>query len=171
MPKFWATIVNSVTAAFTIFQPDFGTSPTADSTADTITFGSSDHSVFIGGSASTDYMDFRLSGLTTIFDNGNSGSTFTVNWANGPHQKLTISAATLSLFFTNTLTPLTTYNALLELQQDTSGSRVIIWQGNTIIRFPGLVLPVLSTGATNIDLMGWFYDGSAYRSRGIQFNI
>jgi len=46
--------------AFTIFQPDFGTAPTADSSNDTITFTSTDSTIDITGSASTDTLDFTL---------------------------------------------------------------------------------------------------------------
>jgi len=48
------------TAAFTVMQPDLGTSPVADSVADTLTFTSTDSSVLITGTAGTDTLDFIL---------------------------------------------------------------------------------------------------------------
>ena len=45
--------------AFSIFQPDSGTSPTADSDADTITLTSSDSSIGISGNSTTDTLDFK----------------------------------------------------------------------------------------------------------------
>lgn len=45
--------------AFAIVQPPNGTSPTADSVSDTLTFTSSDGSVTITGDATTDTIDFK----------------------------------------------------------------------------------------------------------------
>ncbi len=45
---------------FTIFQPDSGTAPTADSSNDTITFTSTDSTITITGSAATDTLNFQL---------------------------------------------------------------------------------------------------------------
>lgn len=51
------------TSAFTIIQPDNGTSPTASGTADTLTLTSSDGSITITGIAATDTIDFAVGPL------------------------------------------------------------------------------------------------------------
>lgn len=46
--------------AFTIFQPDSGTAPTADSGSDTLTMTSSDSSLSIAGNSTTDTLDLEV---------------------------------------------------------------------------------------------------------------
>jgi len=50
--------------SFTIAQPDNGTSPTADSATDTLTYTSSDASITITGNSTTDTLDFVSAGGT-----------------------------------------------------------------------------------------------------------
>jgi hypothetical protein len=58
--------------SFTIMQADSGTSPTADSSTDTLTFTSSDSSILISGDSSTDTLDFTADySSSLILDGGN----------------------------------------------------------------------------------------------------
>lgn len=61
--------------SFATMQPDFGTSPTASSPTDTLTFTSSDSSVTITGNATTDTLDFKVAndqGVRTLSAVGTS---------------------------------------------------------------------------------------------------
>ena len=65
--------------AFTIIQPDAGTSPQAESVTDTLTLTSSDGSVTITGNSTTDTIDFTGAGASPAGSDGeiqfnNSGS-------------------------------------------------------------------------------------------------
>jgi len=60
-------------AAFTIIQPDFGTTPVADSIADTLTMTSSDGTIVITGDSTTDTIDFEVNpdlNVTTLTATG-----------------------------------------------------------------------------------------------------
>ena len=82
--------------SFGIIQTPFGTSPVADGPSDSVTFSSSDSSVVITGDATTDTVDFAISGtaavasiVTTVYNN--TGSTITkgsVVYINGAHGNL-----------------------------------------------------------------------------------
>lgn len=82
--------------AFGVIQTPSGTAPTADTYNDTLTFTSSDSSVVITGNATTDTVDFAISGtasvasiVTTVYNN--TGSTITkgsVVYINGSHGNL-----------------------------------------------------------------------------------
>lgn len=67
------TIANTATAvhSFTIMQPDHGTSPTASSSSDTLTYTSSDGTVTITGNSSTKTLNFQAasSGANTLLSN------------------------------------------------------------------------------------------------------
>lgn len=60
--------------AFTIFQPDAGTAPTADSSTDTLTMTSSDSSITITGNSTTDTLDFLLKTTDLSFSSSASST-------------------------------------------------------------------------------------------------
>jgi len=73
MPRISSQLFGVPLVAFTIIQPDAGTSPTADSAADTLSLTSSDSSITITGNSTTDTIDFVLNaagiGLSGLTDN------------------------------------------------------------------------------------------------------
>ena len=76
--------------AFTIIQPDAGTSPQAESVTDTLTLTSSDGSVTITGNSTTDTIDFTgagaspdgVSGRVQFSDGSNFDSDADIFWDN-----------------------------------------------------------------------------------------
>jgi len=87
-----------------------------------------------------------------------SGTT-TVNWGNGNKASLTFGAGNItSLAFTD---PPTASNLLLKIVQDSTGSRTITsWDSS--IKWANGVVPTLSTGADEIDILTFYFDGSSY---------
>lgn len=90
-------------------------------------------------------------------DNGNSGATPTVDWNNGNKQKITLSANA-----TVTFTSLTdgVGNLLLRIVQDGTGSRTVTWPAT--VKWPGGTAPTLSTAASAIDIVSFYWDGTSY---------
>ncbi len=90
----------------------------------------------------------------TEYDNGNSGTAITINWANGNYQKLTLTG-NCTLTFTNG----NVGHQQLKLIQDATGSRTITITG---YYSSGGTAPVPTAAANSVDLMGVFYDGTNY---------
>ena len=105
--------------------------------------------------------NFNLTGLKTLifnalFDNGNSGSTFTVPWTSGAKQTITLNA---NCTFTFTA-PVGVSNLLLKLVQDGSGSRTVTWPAS--VKWAGAAAPTLTTTANAVDIVTFMYDGTNY---------
>ncbi len=92
----------------------------------------------------------------TEYDNGNSGTSKTVDWAaNGHKQKITMTG---DCTFTFTA-PAGPCNLLLKKIQDGTGSRVPTWPA--AVKWPGGTKPVHS-GASKTDVVSFYYDGTNY---------
>jgi len=90
------------------------------------------------------------------WDNGNSGATATIPWLT-QKQKITLTSATVTLTFT---APVGVGNFLLKVVQDASGSRTVTWPAAVL--WPGGSAPTLSTAASSVDIVSFYYDGSNY---------
>lgn len=92
----------------------------------------------------------------TEYDNGNSGTSKTVDWAaNGHKQKITMTG---DCAFTFTA-PVGPCNLLLKMIQDGTGSRVPTWPA--AVKWPGGTKPAHS-GASKTDIVSFYYDGTNY---------
>ena len=92
----------------------------------------------------------------TEYDNGNSGTSKTVDWAaNGHKQKITMTG---DCTFTFTA-PAGPCNLLLKKIQDGTGSRIPTWPA--AVKWPGGTKPVHS-GASKTDIVSFYYDGTNY---------
>jgi len=91
------------------------------------------------------------------YDNGNSSSSATIDWSSYQKQKITLTAATVTLTFT---APVGVGNFLLKVVQDGSGSRTVTWPAAVL--WPGGSAPTLSTAASSVDIVSFYYDGSNY---------
>jgi len=87
-----------------------------------------------------------------LHDNGNSGTSKTIDWTNGNHQRLTLTG-NCTLTFSNGLTG---GAYLLELVQDATGTRTVTWPAAVI--WPGAVAPTLTTTASRADVVTFYYD-------------
>jgi len=89
-------------------------------------------------------------------DIGLSGATPTVNWKDGPKQKITADSATLTFTFTN---PLGLASGLILKIINTNG-RTFVWPA--AVEWPGGTAPTASAGATDVDLYSFYFDGTNY---------
>ena len=99
-----------------------------------------------------------FAGFAVEFDNGNSGAAKTIDW--GKSNKQTI-AMTDDCTFTFTA-PGNKGNVLLKVT--TANSKVITFPGT--VKWPGGVKPTASTGATDVDIYTWYFDGTNYYGNG-----
>jgi hypothetical protein len=92
------------------------------------------------------------------YDEGGESGAFSINWANGNKQKVTVTGTGLDVTFTD---PGGVGNFLLKVVQG-DGSDTIDWSNETSINWPGGVAPTLSTASGAIDIITCYYDGSEY---------
>jgi hypothetical protein len=90
------------------------------------------------------------------FDNGNSGTTKTIDWANGVTQKVTLTGN--CTFTLNN--PLSSFTYVFKVIQDAVGSRTATWPAN--VKWPAGVAPVITATALRYDLITLYYDGTNY---------
>lgn len=97
-------------------------------------------------------------------DNGNSGTSKTIAFGDKNFHKLTLTGnCTISFDDPNGPTTL-----IVKLVQDGTGSRTVTWPGT--VKWQGGTAPTLSTAASSIDLISFYYDGSTYYgSAGLDF--
>ena len=97
-----------------------------------------------------------------LHDNGNSGTSKTIDWNNGNVQRLTLTA-NCTLALSNSRSG---GRYLLLLAQDATGNRVVTWPGT--VKWPGGTAPPLSGGG-KVDVISLVYDGGSYRC-GVSLN-
>jgi hypothetical protein len=119
---------------------------------------SSDGLIGIGTIAPKAKLEMNNSaGFTTQYNNGNSTATATINWPNGNKQKITLTAATVTLTFTS---PGVIGNFILEVVQDGSGGRTVVWPA--AVKWPGGSAPSLTGSIGAVDVVSFFYNGTVY---------
>jgi len=84
-------------------------------------------------------------------------AAFTIDWRTGNFQKITITGVALAATFT---APGSCGRGLLHIVQG-DGDDTIDWSGVTV-KWPGDVEPTLSTGSGDIDIIGFWYDGTTW---------
>lgn len=87
------------------------------------------------------------------YDNGNSGSSKTIDWGNGNKQKLVLTDDCILTF----QHPFGIMTVTLKLAQDATGSRLVTWPPN--VKWPAGTAPTLSTDPDAIDLLCFYHDG------------
>lgn len=119
-----------------------------------------------GAKTLTGQTTFSERRVGTIYDNGNSGTSATIDWSNGESQKITLTGNCTFTFSNVTAGAYLT----LWLVQDGTGSRTVTWPSGTKHQFG--VAPTLSTGASEIDMVGIrAYDGSTYHIVGTSLDL
>ena len=113
-----------------------------------------------------DTYNISTSGLATVtkgFVHGavttaTPSEAFTIDWTAKQVHQITITGANLDVTFTNPSAPCRLW--LVIIQDD--GDDTIDWTNEADLLFPGGVDPVLSTGAGDIDLISFIWDGTRY---------
>lgn len=98
---------------------------------------------------------------TGLFDAGDkTGASQNIDWTSGNNQKCRLTGNVTSSTFT---APEFVSNGLvLEMHQDTTGSRTFVWPAS--VKWDRNVTPVLSTVASSIDRFFFFWNGTEYAS-------
>lgn len=89
-------------------------------------------------------------------DDGNSSTADTIDWTTGPYHKSTMTGNCTYTF----TAPSGPARLQLKLVQDATGSRTATWPA--AVKWPGGTAPTLSTAATSIDIITFYYDGTSY---------
>lgn len=89
-------------------------------------------------------------------DNGNSSTADTIDWKLSNKQKSTLTG---NCTFTFTA-PGGPCSLILKLAQDATGSRLVTWPAT--VHWPGGVAPTLTTTASRIDIITFYWDGTTY---------
>lgn len=106
----------------------------------------------------TSESSFKTVTFGTVYANGNSGASKTIDWGNGQKQTITLTDAPCVFTFT---APAGTGNFLLVITQAAGGAKTATWPGT--VKWPNNgAAPTLSTGAGEIDIVSFFYDGTTY---------
>lgn len=161
--------------SFTTIQTDLGTFPVATSSTDTLTLTSSDATITITGNSTTDTVTFvvgstvvKTTGVQTIanktyttpilaeVDDGNSGTSKTIDWTTGAAHKVTLTG---NVTFTFTAPAAAGARVQLRLVQDGTGGRTATWPAS--VKWPSGTPTVTST-ASAIDIVTFWYDGTNY---------
>jgi hypothetical protein len=91
---------------------------------------------------------------TAEYDNGNSGASKTIDWANGVYQKIAISEAT-----TLTFTAPAYGVARLQLKCTNGGAFTVALP---TYKSPGAEAFVMTSGNGKIDILNFYFDGTTY---------
>ncbi len=83
------------------------------------------------------------------------GATETIDWTTSNKQEITLDTAATTITFTAPGAPC---NVILMIKN--TSSRTITWPAT--VKWAGGTAPTLSSGATDIDIIGLYFDGTNY---------
>ncbi len=94
-----------------------------------------------------------------VYNAGNSGASITIDWANGPFQMVTLTAATPAISFANSMI---CPHGVLDIYQDATGGRVPTLNGVT---FPAGGPPVWAAAANGHNIVDIVYNSRSTARR------
>lgn len=103
----------------------------------------------------TDIQNIRLAEFYDIYDNGNSGTTDTIDWGQGNFQKSTLTGNV-----TYTFTAPSGPSRLTLLIYTGAGSFSVTWPGT--VKWPSSTAPTITTTAAKTDIVTFIYNGTSY---------
>lgn len=90
------------------------------------------------------------------YDNGNSGTAQTIDWRRGNKQLSTLTGNATFTF----IDPDGPCNLMFRLLQDGTGSRTASWP--SAVKWAGGTAPTLTTTASAMDIIAFYFDGTNY---------
>lgn len=91
-------------------------------------------------------------------DNGDSGAAATIDWTAGNKQAITLTGTPNAVLAFDS--PPGVGNFLLRLIQGAGGSHTVSWPAT--VKWVGGSTPTLSTGAGDVDIASFYFDGTTY---------
>lgn len=158
-------IGNTANGDFDVATLTAGSNITITNAAGGITIASSAGGGFTAG-GTLDYPNIAGAySLQTV--TANSGTTYTINTANGSIQLITLTGNCTFTF----PTPAVGKPFTLMLLQDSTGSRTVSWP--SAVRWPGGTAPTLSTAASRLDKFNFISDGTYWLgfAEGATYNL
>lgn len=117
----------------------------------------------VAATITTPSFETQNAGFTSVFDNGNIGSTFTLVWGKGNKQKVTLTADTIVTFSDP---PNVSSLQLIVAQDTTGGYAVWDWQASGNVKWPnGGATPTITATSQSVDIVSFLFDGSDYYSQ------
>ncbi len=98
----------------------------------------------------------RLCVFRSEYDNGNSGTTKTINWNEGQKQKVILTGDVTFTF----INPPSNCNLLLKATQDGTGTRATTWPSN--VKWPGGLGDLAAATGNQVDICSFYFDGTRY---------
>lgn len=95
-------------------------------------------------------------GADAEVDDGNSSTADTINWTTGNFHKSTMTGNCTYTF----TSPTNVGRYQLMLVQDATGSRIATWPAS--VKWPSGTAPTLSTAASSIDIITFYFDGTNF---------
>jgi len=89
-------------------------------------------------------------------DNGNSGTSKTIDWTSGNNQKVTLTGACTFTF----TAPSDTARIQLRIISDGTAGRTMVFPATC--RWSGGIAPVKTSAASSVDLVTFYFDGTNY---------
>jgi hypothetical protein len=108
--------------------------------------------LYVAGTIKSD----KTISFTSEVDNGNSGTSDTIDWTQGNKQKSTLTGNVTYTF----TAPSGPCSVTLKLIQDGTGSRTVTWPSS--VKWSGGTAPTLTTTAGKVDIISLYFDGSVY---------
>lgn len=94
-----------------------------------------------------------------------TGTTATINWNNGNSQILTLASATGTVTVTLS-NPQAGASYIIKVIQHASAAKAITWPSS--VKWVSGTAPTISTGASDVDIITLFFDGTNYYSNSVQ---
>lgn len=110
-----------------------------------------------------DYIGIKKATFKDEFDDGNSSTADTIDWNEGNNHKSTLTGNVTYTF----TAPTGTSNARIQLKILTgAGSFAVTWPAT--VKWAGGTAPTITTSASAIDIITFWYDGTNYHGTEVQ---
>lgn len=152
------TIATAASTAYLLLAGQAGgqTAKGGTGSGDDLTLQSTNHSTR-GDLKMVDNVEFAKTAVfDTEVDNGNSGTSDTINWTAGNKQKSTMTGNVTYTF----TAPAGPCNLILRLIQDAGGTNTATWPAS--VKWAGGTKPVIAAGSNDVSIVAFYFDGTSY---------
>lgn len=154
-----APVISTISNTGTLTLPTSTDTLVGRATTDTLT------NKTLGATGMTGDLDLNNNDITEIktatfngeYDNGNSGTSKTIDWNNGQKQKITTTGSCVLTF----TAPAGPCNLLLRIVHEASATAyTYTWPAS--VKFPGNTDPATTNTSGAVDIVSLYFDGTSY---------